>query len=120
MPLLTIVMSVLYQCLRLKFNTTITMKSARKENMLLLIGQLLLLLSAGIYIWLPLQLNFYIPFIVMSVFLIDYIKPWLMNERPLSKIAIFLLVVSTLNLKQLLRFYRTITMQRGCTSIHSR
>ncbi len=73
----------------------ITMKNARKENMLLLIGQLLLLLSAGIYLWLPLQLNLYIPFIVSSVFLIDYIKPWLMNERPLSKIAISLLVVAT-------------------------
>lgn len=95
MPLLTIVISILYQYIRLKFNMAITMKNAKKENMLLLISQLLLLLSAGIYIWLPLQLNFYIPFLVISIFLIDFIKPWLMNERPLSQIATALLVVAT-------------------------
>ncbi|SCX63341.1 GGDEF domain-containing protein [Lysinibacillus fusiformis] len=95
MPLLTIILSALYQCIRLQFNMSINMKNARKENMLLLFSQLLLLLSAGIYIWLPLQLNFYIPFLIIGVFLVEFNKPWLTNEHFISKTAIVLLVLAT-------------------------
>lgn len=95
MPILTIVLSALYQYIRLQFNMAINMKNARKENMLLLIGQLLLLLSAGIYIWLPLQLNFYIPFLMISILLVEFVKPWLLNEHFISKIVITLLVLAT-------------------------
>ncbi|MFY0519340.1 GGDEF domain-containing protein [Lysinibacillus sp. UGB7] len=95
MPLLAIVMSALYQYIRLKFNLAISLKNARKENMLLLISQILLIISASIYVWLPLQLNFYIPFLVISLFLVELIKPWLMNELLLTKILIATLLVAT-------------------------
>ncbi|MFE3573247.1 GGDEF domain-containing protein [Lysinibacillus sp. NPDC059133] len=71
------------------------MKNAKKENMVLLISQLLLIISASFYIWLPQQLNFYIPFLVISIFLIELIKPWLMNERLLIKIVIAIFLVAT-------------------------
>ncbi|MGE7811216.1 GGDEF domain-containing protein [Lysinibacillus capsici] len=95
MLLLTIVLSAVYQYIRLQFNMSINMKNARKENLLLLISQLLLLSSAGIYIWLPLQLNFYIPFLIISILLVEFIKPWLMNEHFISKTVIALLVIAT-------------------------
>lgn len=95
MLLLTIVLSAVYQYIRLQFNMSINMKNARKENLLLLISQLLLLSSAGIYIWLPLQLNFYIPFLIISILLVEFFKPWLMNEHFISKIVIALLVIAT-------------------------
>lgn len=95
MPLLTVVLSVLYQYIRLKFNRNITMKNAKKENIVLLISQLLLIVSASFYIWLPQQLNFYIPFLLVSIFLIELIKPWLVNEQLLTKIVIAIFLVAT-------------------------
>lgn len=73
----------------------ISMKNARKENMLLLMSQIVLILSVGIYMTMPLQLNFYIPFLLISIILIEFTKHWLMNEHLISKISIALLLVAT-------------------------